>query len=135
MVDEVLRLAFITPGPPTGTEVPAIRQVRALGDTGILRSYLLILWSRWTYVEYRHEDFAEMQISIWECFGGIGMWCHREYLIERLDNLIRWEPAERTGQAAEQCRELKRLFLEVDEAAEKILTRTPPWLIHSGLLI
>ena len=132
--DEVLRVAFIPPRGLTGTEKAAVREVRALGDTGVLRSYLLLLWSRGTYIDYRYEDTAEMQISVWECFGGIGMWRHREFLIERLDG-FQWEPAERMGQAAEQCREIKRLFLEVDEAAEKTLTRTPPWLIHSGLFI
>ena len=134
--DEVLRVAFINPRrrTPMRTEKAAVREVRALGDAGVLRSYLLLLWSKGTYIEYRHEDLAEMQISIWEGFGGIGMWRIREYLIERLDR-FRWKPAERRWQAAEQCGELKRLFLEADEAAEKILTRMPPWSIHSGLLI
>ena len=135
-VHEVLRVAFIKPGRRTSTraETAAVRKVRGLGDTRVLRLYLHLLWSKGTYIDYRYEDTAEMQISIQEGFGGIGMWRHREDLIKRLDG-FRWESAERTGQAAEQCRELKRLFLEVDEAAEKILTRTSPWLIPSGLLI
>ena len=135
-VHEVLRVAFISPGRRTATkaEKAAVREVRALGDTGVLRLYLHLLWSKGTYIDYRDEDTAEMQISIREGFGGIGMWRHREDLIKRLDGFRR-ETAERTGQASEQCRELKRLFLEVDEAAEKILNRTSPWLIPSGPLI
>ena len=149
MVDEVLRLAFITPGPPTGTEIPTIRQVRALGDTGILRSYLLLLWSEWYDLEYRHEYFAEMQTSIREDFGGIEIWRHREDLIKCLDQVLtRLDYRKRQEQfrfavrfvshietRMEPYGELKRLLLEVDGAAEKILTRTPPWLIHLGLLI
>ena len=132
-VDEVLRVAFTTSGQLARNEEPAVRQVRALGDAGVLRSYLLLLWSQW-YYRYRYEDFDEMQISIQEDFGGIGMGGHRGELIRRLDG-FRWELAERTGKAVEQCRDLKRLLFEVDGRAEKILTRTPSWLIHSGLLI
>ena len=137
--DKVLRIAFIIPHGPESTEEAAeeaaVREVRALGDTRILRSYLLLLWSGDMYIGYRHEDFAEMEISIWESFGGIGMWLYREYLVERLDGYSRWVPTGLMEEEVEQCSKLKRMVLEVDEAADKILTRTFPWLIHSSLLI
>ena len=132
VVGEVLRVAFTTPGLPltrTRTEEHAVRQIRALGGTGVLGSYLLLLLSRGGYIGYPDEDFAEMQISIREDFSGIGMSRYREDLIKCLDRALEdlW------GWTAESYGELKRLLLEVDDAAEKILTRTPPWLIHSSL--
>ena len=133
-VDEVLRVAFITPGRPTRTEKPAVREVRALGDTMVLRSYLLLLWSQWDDIDYEHEDFIEMQIAIRESFSGIGMWRYREDLIQCLDEVL--EGLERIDCPEElEYGELRRLLLEVDGRAEKILTGTPPWLIHFGLPI
>ena len=133
VVDEVLRVAFVTPWRRTRAEESAVRQVRALGATGVLRSYLLVLWSDWYYSRYPDEDFTEMEISIREDFSGIGMWGYREDLIKCLDRAL--EELEPWGWTAGHPGELKRLLLEVDGRAEKILNRKPPWLIHSGLLI
>ena len=145
-VDEVLHVAFTERQPGWGPGEHPIRQVRALGDTGVLRSYLLLLWSTWAHIGFRDGGFAEMQISVREDFGGIGMWHHREDMIKRLDQVLEGveqrvqpdeslEALERIGRIAEGYGELRELLLEVDGRAEKLLTSTPPWLIHSGLLI
>ena len=133
-VGEVLRVAFVTPGYSMATERPTVRQVRALGDAEVLRSYLLLIWSLAFFIDYKHEDFAEMQVSIREEFSGIGIRRHREDLIECLNQILK-ELEQRRETVVEEYRELKRLLLEVDGGAETTLTRTPPWLIHSGLLI
>ena len=134
-VAEVLRFAFFGPGPRTlGAERSAVRQARALGDTGVLRSHLLLVLSQWGHINYGPEDLAVMQISIREDFSGIGMWRYREDLIRCLDQVLEGlEPREWAGESP--YRELRRLLLEVDGGAERILTRTSPWFIHSGLLI
>jgi len=85
VVDEVLRVAFTFPEQPTillafqrqpsGARGDAVCHVRALGDLGILKSYLLLLWSEWFHIDSWSGGFDEMQISIQEDFGGIGMGC------------------------------------------------------------
>ena len=134
------------PGRSVGTAGGVVRHIRALGDVGILKSYLLLAWSEWNWVY--DLSFTEMGVSIREDFGGVGMRCHREDLIERLDQIL--------GQldrgleflqqhkpsiikidiriAKEQYTELKRVLLEVDGEAMSTLTRTPQRLILFNLL-
>jgi len=145
VVDRLLHIAFIGfPRPPsygsseqigTGGD---IRQVRALGDIGILKSYLLLIWSEWGSIDDQSGGFAEMQASIREDFSGIGMGRHREDLIERLDHIIQKLHLEQNPgfgledyvrmvqRAMGQYTELKRVMLEVDGEAVGALTRTPP---------
>ena len=134
VVVEVLRVAFINYGQHTSAERSAIRQVRAFGDTWVLGSYLLLLWSKGNVMSYGYKAFTdEIQTSVREDFGGIRMWRHREGLIRGVDQML--DRLEQLGWGTKPYRELKGLLLEVDGGAEKILTRTPPWLICSGLLI
>jgi len=63
-----------------------VRTVRALGDIGILTSYLIVIWPRWRFIGY--DGLAEMQISVCEDFKGIGMGYHRAKLIQRLDSVF-----------------------------------------------
>ena len=63
----------------------AARYVRGLGDIEIFKSYLLLAWSEWEGV----DGVDEIETLIREDFGGIGMWCHRDDLIKRLDDVQR----------------------------------------------
>ena len=60
--------------------------IRGLGDIEILKSYFLLIWSEWKFLE--DSAIRAMTTSIREDFGGIGMQHHREDLIGRLDNII-----------------------------------------------
>ena len=74
VVDMLLRIAFVASlrphippelsGRSKGTEGHIVRQVRAIGDIEILRSYLLLVWSEWDCIDDQSEGLAEMQISI-----------------------------------------------------------------------
>ena len=65
-----------------------VRWAREFGDLGVLKSYFLLLWSEWFHIDSWSGGLTEMQISIQEDFGGIGMGCHREDLIKRLDHVL-----------------------------------------------
>jgi len=134
-------------GRSRGTHESIVRQVRALGDIEILKSYLIVVWSEWNFIGSRRGLF-EMWDLIREDFGGIEMGHHREDLVKRLDHvlgqldqglgylkhhgpnvnkdMIHWAGAD--------YRELKRMLLEVDEEATNILTRMPPMSILFRLL-
>ena len=110
----------------------AVREFRALGDTEILKSYLLFIWLDW--VPREDSALAEMCASIREDFNGIGMGHHREELRNRLDHVLGPEYIKKRHSILlntnaeipkDQYRELKRVLLEVDREAMEILTRTP----------
>lgn len=148
VADELLYLAFIDtlqpfipndfPKRPKGTGGDITHKVRALGDFRILESYLLLVWSEWSYeLDDLPGDLAEMQASIQEEFCGIEMFCQRENLIKRLDGVlvdIDLEDHSHSRWAEEQCGELRRVLLEVDEEAVSTLTRKPPTFIWFDLL-
>ena len=69
-----------------GTKECVVRLVRGLGDIEILKSYFLLVWSEWDSI--LASGFYEMETSIREDFGGIGMCHHREDLIRRLDHVL-----------------------------------------------
>ena len=73
-------------GRDLGNDRAVVHHVRGLGDLDILKSYFLLIWSEWN--ELDNSGFAEMQVSIAEDFGGIGMVYHRVDLIERLDHVL-----------------------------------------------
>ena len=119
-----------------GTEFDIVHQIRGLGDIEILKSYFLLVWSEWDWLYDSGID--EMKIAIGEDFGGIGMWCHREDLIERLDYVLGrlergWEFLHQRNpsvngyhiERGKACYgELKEILLEVDGKATETLTRT-----------
>ena len=125
-----------------GTDFDMVHQIRGLGDIEILKSYFLLVWSEWDW-PYAH-GLDEMEIAISEEFGGIGMWCHREDLIERLDYVLGqleqgWEFLHRhnpsvkksdVSRGKEAYGELKERLLEVDMKAMETLTRTSSQLGH-----
>jgi hypothetical protein len=127
-----------------GTSRDVVRHIRGLGDLEILKSYLLLVWAEWDYLSPSGAD--EMKISIWEDFGGIGVWGHREdlvkqlyHVLERLDRGLEWLQAynkdcdeEEFQQSKEQYGELRDVLLEVDREAMAVLTREPPELTFSN---
>ena len=136
-------------GRSRGSSGGVVHQVRALGDTEILKSYLLRVWSEWDTIDYLWSGgLAEMKVSIREDFGGIAMWGDRQDLIERLDyvlgqldgglyHLRKCKPSLYTWQISEaktQYSELMAVLLEVDAEAMDGLARKPPRLIFFGLL-
>ena len=69
-----------------GTRGSIVKVVRALKDTEVLKSYLLLVWSE---CDYLYDDgFDEMCTSIREDFGRNGMGHHRADLIQRLDHVL-----------------------------------------------
>jgi hypothetical protein len=126
------------------TTSDVVRHIRGLGDIELLKSYLFVVWSEWNYVY--DSGLVEMETVIREEFYGIVMWRHREDLIERLDHVLgqldqgldyfeRYNPEigeTHIARAKEHYEWLKKALGEVDEEAMKILSRTPPNLIHSN---
>jgi len=137
-------------GRSRGSGGDVVRQVRALGDTEILKSYLLLVWSEWDQVDDRPSGgLAEMQASIREDFGGAEMWGHREDLIKRLDHVLgeldrgldylqQHKPSldsHHIPRAETQYSELKRALLEIGVEAMDALARELPKIIPFGLMI
>ena len=121
-----------------GNHTDTIKIVRALGDIGTLKSYLLLALSEWDY-----PDLHGTCVSIREDFSGIGMGHHREDLLRHLDRVlgeldlglehllphnmnIRMHRVQRTK---EQYEELKAVLLEVDGEATDMLIREPLRLV------
>jgi hypothetical protein len=97
-----------------GTCVHVVKAVQALEDIEILKSYFLLVWSEWNlpscplpddtinrprriyrlarrrppHIRYAFDGFSDMQISIREDFGGIGMGHHRADLLRHLDHVL-----------------------------------------------
>jgi len=65
----------------------AVRQVRALGNIEIFKSYLFLIWLGQDW--FTLPAFTKICVSIREDFGGIGMVHHREDLMIRLDVILR----------------------------------------------
>ena len=121
------------------TDGHVVRRVRELRDVELLESYFLLVWSKRDHI-FQIDGLREMYISISKDFGGIGMWRHREVLIERLDHVLgeldkrlehlkQQKPyLDRSGiqKVKEQYGLFKHELLEVDR---KLFTRTPLRLI------
>ena len=137
-------------GRSRGSRGDVVRHIRALGDTEILKSYLLLVWSEWDHIDDQESGgLAKMEVSIWEDFGGIEMWHHRRDLIKRLDHVLgrldkgldhlrQHKPGldiHHISRARPQYSELKAVLLEVDVEAMNALSRKPPRSISFGLLI
>ncbi|KAF9778327.1 hypothetical protein BJ322DRAFT_493708 [Thelephora terrestris] len=128
-------------GRSRGTTADTIRYVRGLGDFEIVKSYFLLVWSEWDDLCIGGLD--EMETSIREEFGGIGMWGHREDLIGWLDYVL-----ERLGRGLEyleqhnpqvkqyrveaaggQYRKLKEVLVDADGETMKTLNLIPHLLV------
>lgn len=125
-----------------GTRGHLVHYIRALGNIEILKSYFFLVWSEWDEI-WDGRGLTEMQVSIRQDFSGLGMECHRKYLVRRLDQVL--EGLNRGGEyleqnnprvgeghiqrAKENYTTLKEVLLEVDRGATKILTRMSPRMI------
>jgi hypothetical protein len=122
-------LPRVCQGRSKGSGQSTVRHIRGLGDVEILKSYLLLIWSRWNSLYPR--GFAEMRASIREVFGGIENYGHRDDLIKHLDRVqgeLDQGPMHlrhHNKPIEEQYRLLKNVLLEVDRRATETLTRTP----------
>ena len=144
VADELLHIAFfdsLQPIPsdfserPEGTGGDITHKVQALGDFGILKSYLLLVWPEWCHIGGLPGDLTEMQASIREEFCGIEMFWHREDLIKQLNDILFSLENHQLGQTEEPWRELKRVLLELDEeAVNALVTRKPPTFLNFDLL-
>ena len=136
-------------GRSRGSSGDVVRQVRALGDIEIIKSYMALVWSEWDYIDDQESGgFAEMEDSIRKDFGGIGMWGHRQDLIRRLDRILvqldrgqdrlkQYKPSlgiHHIPRAKTQYSKLKEVLLEVDVEAMDGLARKPLRSIFLGLL-
>ncbi|KAF9647586.1 hypothetical protein BDM02DRAFT_3116806 [Thelephora ganbajun] len=115
-----------------------VRRVRALGDIEILKSYFLLVWSEWDIPHRNHIGYGEMERSIREDFGGIGMDPHRKDLIKRLDYILErmdrgpgylkqhkgWFNKNMFQHTKKRYRDLKEVLLEVDRKAMEILIKS-----------
>ena len=122
-------------GYPEGSEKDVVHHVRGLGDIEILKSYFLLVWSELGSLE--GSCFTEMQASIREDFNGIEAGPHRRDLMERLDQQLEdieefsFAPDYGGGVGSgrvevEQYRELKKVLIEVDREAVRLLTGVSP---------
>ena len=115
-------------GRSRGSSENVVRQVRALGDAEILKSYLVVVWSEWDQLDDgKSGGLAEMQTSIREVFSGVEMRRHRQDLVERLDQVLgqldagldhlqQGKPsldAHHISQAETQYGELKKVLMEI----------------------
>ena len=63
--------------------VPLVHHVRALGDTEILKSYLLLIWSDWSTIwNLSGWDLTEVLVLVLEGFSKLGD------LIEQADRVL-----------------------------------------------
>jgi len=139
VADELLHIAFIHclqpeipndfPERPGEIREDIICQVRALGDLGVLRSYLLLVWSKWGLIDGHCGGLAEMQASIQEEFNEIGV--DRQYLIKHLEYVLKClkyhnglQQTQQEKQAMEQYRGLERVLLEVEETVNRITRKS-----------
>ena len=112
------------------TTPDVVRHIRGLHDLKILKSYFLLVWSKWYYP---HADILdEMEISIREKFGGVGMRGHRKDLVNGLEHILETlatelEHGNQIGciVRARQYGKLKELLLDMDRGA----TRKPLKLV------
>jgi len=129
-----------------GSGSGVVRTVRGLEDIGILKSYLLLVWSEWDFLR---DGFDEMCNLICEDFSGIEMYPCRADLVERLDQVLgqmnrgleylrqsKPEFHETYFQIGrKQYGKLRGILLEEDRKTLEVLTRTYFRLIvHFDLL-
>ena len=112
-----------------GTRGSIVKVVRALKNTEVLKSYLLLVWSEWNYIY--ENGFYEMCTSIREDFGRNGMGHHRADLIQRLDHVLEQidrrqehpeQPDPRMSGGKGRYQKLRETLLEINTEA---IGRTP----------
>lgn len=124
-------------GRSLGSTWSVVQTVRALGDIKTLKSYLLLIWSPWDYTPTSSPN--QIHTLIQEEFSGIGMFNHREDLLQHLDHILtqldlgldhlqQHKPSLNQNDI-QQMRihygELKTILLEVDREATNLLLSEP----------
>jgi hypothetical protein len=131
-------LPSVSRGRSLGTGLDVVLHVRQLGYIDVLKSYYLLVWSEWDSLS--DSVINEMETSIKEDFGGVGVWGHRKDLIERLDTVLVQLDLRSTSldqekpeigencieRAKEQYQRLRDAFVTVDTEAMETLTSTSP---------
>ena len=100
-----------------GTRVPTLTYVRRLRDVDLLKSYFLLVWTdQWIF----HPDhILEVESSIKQNFGGVGMEHHRKELIDQIERVL--ERLDRRSEstfkrdAETQYTKFRDLLLEMDK--------------------
>ena len=101
------------------TTSEAIRHVRGLGDFETIRLYFLAVFA--SYQRTSTDVLDEVEILIRGDFGGIGMWDHREDLLNRLDSILESKVGHSEG--LKRCRKLKGVLLIMNREATKTFNR------------
>ena len=101
------------------TTPDAVRHIRGLGDFETIGLYLLAVFA--SYRRTSTDILDEVKILIRGDFGGIGMWAHREVLLNRLDSIL--EDGIHSGGRLERCKKLKGVLLTMDREATKTFAR------------
>lgn len=113
------------------TTPDAVRYVRGLGDQEIIKAYFLLIWSEWNHL--CADVLSEMVISIERDFGGIGVWGHRNDLINRLDYVLEKLKLEfvwvNSIEGTQRYTKLKGAVLDIDREAMNTITREPLTLV------
>lgn len=140
------RRPFLPPayrGRMLGTTPGAVHHIRGLGDIEILKSYFLLAWSEWNFIE--PLGLPEIERIIGVEFRRVGMRRHREDLTERLDHILGQldrgveyfrQHIPRFGEdhvayARTQYTQLKEVLAELDRESMKTLSRKHPNLTLS----
>ena len=115
-----LRSLPVTDWPPFVTTTPdAVRHIRGLGDFETIGLYFLVAFA--SYQSISTDVLDEVEISIRGDFGGIGMWGHREILLNQLDSILERKASNWEG--LKRCRKLKGVLLTMDREATKTFAR------------
>lgn len=116
------------------TQRNVVQTVRELGDTQILKTYMLLVWSEWDYFGF--VGLHEMCTAIQEDFRGVGMGDDRQDLLQHLDRVLyrldlglehlrQREPSldeDDLEQMKYEYGELKKVLLEVDADVRTAVT-------------
>lgn len=99
-----------------GPRSTTVAYVRRLGDIDLLKSYFLLVWTDQCLL--LSGRIHEVESSIREDFGAVGMGSHRKDLLKRLDHVINQLDHRSYPDWAEDARvqytRLRELLLEVD---------------------
>ena len=125
-----------------------LKTVQALGDIGLITSYLFVVWSEWNTL--RHINCKRMRCMIRKKLDGIRAVGYRADLIQRLNYVLAqfdrgqeclypdWGAGKALFlQAKQHYEEFRRDLLESDKKATNVLTSMSPrvstrfhWLMH-----
>jgi len=134
-------------GRSVGGTSGVVQKIRALKDIGVLKSYLLLIWSEWVHIL---PGLEEMCTSIQEDFSGEGeeMAHYRMDLLQHLDHILdqlnlglehfqQHKPSlneEKIQQMKDQYGELRGILLEVNRKANPPICESFSPIVLFGLI-